>query len=177
VAGLAPNGGITMKGDVLFTSCAWGGSVFRRLDRFNANSPTGDDGDSFIDHVSAISYIYESQPHNFGEPEVLKTPIRIRLWSIPNDYIVNGWVPWSVLLQSGPTPISNYIGSGYPGGTTSTVTFLNQLTDWFKDVKLVTSKCHFYIIRLTTNTKRQAPFLSGYEVMYALAYDKEDFVR
>ena len=177
-AGLSPGAGLALiDNNAYHLSFESGGGVFRRLYRFNGDSPTGNDADSFIDHVYSIPYILESQPINFGEPALTKTPKRLRVWSIPNDYVVNGWVPWSVQVEGGPTPISNYVGSLYPQGFSSVLTFTNQQTDWFRDLAIPTCKAQFYILRFTTNTIRQAPFISGYEVHYLLDYDKEDFIR
>ncbi len=150
---------------------------FVRLPRFNGDSPTGNNGDSFLHNTSAISYILESNVINNGEPDVLNTPIRIRLWSIPNDYVVDGWVPFAVLVEGGASPIAAYIGSSSPGGTSSTLTF-STTNDIFKDVKLIqTVKTHFYIVKFTTNTARQAPFITGYEIVYAENYKPEDLVK
>jgi hypothetical protein len=150
---------------------------FVRLPRFNGDSPTGNNGDSFVHNTHAISYILESNVINNGEPDILNTPIRIRLWSIPNDYVVDGWVPFSVLVEGGASPISAYIGSSSPGGTSSTLTF-STTNDIFKDVKLIQSvKTHFYIVRLTTNTAKQSPFITGYEIVYAENYKPEDLVK
>jgi len=151
--------------------------VFRRLDRFDGNSPSGNgDGDSFIDNTNAITYILESSPINFGEPAQLKTPIRIRLWSIPNDYVEEGWVPFSTLIETGASAIAQYVGGSSPNATSSTVTF-STANDAFKEVKLVNCKTHFYIVRLTTNTIRTAPFWTGYEVLFKQAYVKEDLAK
>lgn len=152
-------------------------TVMRRLQRFNGDSPTSNNGDSFIDNTSAISYILESNVINNGEPDILNTPIRIRVWSIPNDYILDGWVTFSVLVEGGASPIATYIGSGNPGGTSSTLTF-STTNDIFKDIKLVQSvKTHFYIVRFTTNTIRTAPFITGYDILYAENYNPEDLVK
>lgn len=148
--------------------------VFRRLPRFDGNSPANGDGDSFIDNTSAISYILETNPFNIGEPGLLKTPIRARLWSVPNDYIADGWVPFSVLLETGASPLATYVGSPSPNATSTTLTFSAE-TDVNKDAKLVNCKSHFYIVRLTTSTIRTAPFLTGFELMYSESYEKEDF--
>ena len=151
------------------------GIVYRRLERFYGNSATGNDGDSYIDHCSAIPYILESQPINWGEPALLKTPARLRTWSIPNDSVINGWVPWSALVETGAGPLAATVGGTSPGATVSTISF--AVGDIFKDVKLVPSKCHFYIVRYTTSIIRQAPFLTGFELMLAENYQKEDFVK
>lgn len=173
-----PVGGMAMVGDTLYhlsSTSPYG--VFRRLIRFNSNSPSGNgDGDSFIDNTNAISYILESQPINFGEPGQLKSPIRIRVWSVPNDYVIEGWVPFSALVETGASPLAQYVGSGGTNNTSSTITFSAD-TDVYRDVKLVKQKCHFYIVKFTTNTIRTAPFLTGYEIMFAENYEKEDFVK
>lgn len=177
-------GGITLVDDQMYhlaglstsSTSAPPTNIFRRLRRFDGDSPAGGDGDSFVDNTVAISYILESQVLNFGEPGLLKSPIRLRLWSVPNDYIKEGWVPFSVLVETGASPIAAYIGGSNPLATSSTVTFAAD-TDVFKDVKLTAARCHFYIVRFTTNTINTAPFLTGYEIMFAANYDKEDFVR
>jgi hypothetical protein len=179
VTKLSPGAGFAMVNDIMYQLSFEGSyGVFRRLYRFNGDSPSGNgDGDSFIDHVSAISYILESQPMTFGEPCLTKNPIRLRVWSIPNDGVVNGWVPFSLTVEGGPTPIEAYIGGSFPRGFTSTLTFSNPATDWFRDLKIPTCKAQFYILRFTTNTVRTSPYISGYEVMFALDYEKEDMIK
>ena len=175
--GMDQSGGMAMIGDTL-CHISQNGSSYRRLIRFDSTnpSPTGNNGDSFIDNTSAINYILESQPINFGEPGLLKTPIRVRLWSIPNDYVQEGWVPFSFLVETGASPIASYVGSGGTNNTSSTVSFAS-VNDVYKDVKLKNQKTFFYIFRLTTNTIRTAPFLTGYEIMFAESYVKEDFAK
>lgn len=152
-------------------------SIYRRLPRFNGNSPSGNnDGDSFIDNTNAISYILETNPINFEEPGQLKTPIRLRLWSIPNDYVIEGFVSFATLVETGASAVASLVGAGNNNATSSSVIFATA-TQLFKDVKLVNCKCHFYIVRLTTNTIRTAPFWTGYEIMFAADYKKEDFVK
>ena len=171
-------GGMAMVGDTLYhlsQTSPYG--VFRRLTRFSSNSPSGNgDGDSFIDNTGAISYILETQPINFGEPGQLKSPIRVRIWSIPNDYVVEGWVPFSSLVELGASAIASYVVSGNPGVTYSSVSFTAS-TDVYKDVKLTKSRGFFFIFRLTTNTIRTAPFITGYEIMFAANYEKDDFQK
>lgn len=152
------------------------GIVYRSLKRFDGDSPTGNDGDSFIDNTQPISYILETQPINFGEPSVLKTPIRLRVFSVPNEYIAEGWVPWSCVVTTGIFPDTTYLGSGNPGGTTSTINFTDT-KGYYKDIKLVQSKCLLYVMRFTTNVIREAPFFTGYEILFADAYKKEDLAR
>lgn len=173
---LDPVGGMAMIGDTLYQLSGTSPyAVTRRLIRFNGNSPNVGDGDSFYDNTGAISYVLETQPINFGEPGQLKSPIRLRVWSLPNDYVVEGWVPFSLRVQGSASPLAQYIGSGATQ-TDSTVTF-SAVTDVLKDVKLVKCKTHFYILRLTTNTAGTAPFITGYEIMFTENYDKEDFVK
>lgn len=150
--------------------------VFVRLNRFNGNSPGSGDGDSFIDNTNAINYVLESNPINFGEPAQLKTPIRCRLWSLPNDYVKEGWVTFSTLIETAASALATYIGGTTPLATSSSVTF-STANDAFKDVKLKNCKTHFYLIRFTTNTIRTAPFWTGYEIMFAESYDKEDLLK
>lgn len=171
-------GGGAMVGDTLYHLSATSPyGVFRRLVRFDGNSPSGNgDGDSFIDNTGAISYIFESQPINLKEPAQLKTPIRVRVWSIPNDYVEEGWVPFSISLETGASPIASYVGSGNNNGTTGTLTF-STANDVFEDLKLVNCKTHFYIIRFTTNTIRTAPFITGYEILFKDNYRKEDLIK
>jgi len=151
-------------------------TVFKRLPRFQSNSPGVGDGDSYIDNTNAINYILESHPINFGEPGQLKTPIRTRIWSMPNDYVVDGWVTFSSLVETACSAIASYIGGTSPGSASSTITF-STANDSFKDIKLPNYKTHFYLIRFTTNTIRTAPFITGYEIMFVENYDKEDFVK
>lgn len=150
--------------------------VFRRLNRFSGDSPGLGDGDSYIDNTNAINYVLESNPINFGEPAQLKTPIRCRLWSLPNDYVKEAWVTFSTLIETGASALATYIGGTNPLATSSSVTF-STANDAFKDVKLKNCKTHFYLIRFTTNTIRTAPFWTGYEIMFAEAYDKEDLLK
>ncbi len=173
---LDPAGGMAMIGDTLYQLSGTSPyAVTRRLIRFNGNSPNVGDGDSFYDNTGAISYVMELQPINFGEPGLLKSPIRIRIWSLPNDYVVEGWVPFSLRVQGSANPLAQYIGSGVTK-TDATVTF-SAVTDILKDVKLVKCKTHFYIIRFTTNTAGTAPFITGFEIMFTENYEKEDFVK
>lgn len=175
--GMDPSNGMAMVGNTLF-HCSMNNPnyLFRRLYRFNGDSPSGNgDGDSFIDHTSAISYILESSVINHGEPDILNTPIRARVWSIPNDYVVDGWVPHSILVEGGCSPLAANCGTGN-NSTSSTITFAAS-SDLYKDVKLVSTKTHFYIIRFTTNTIRTAPFITGYEILYAESYDPEDLIK
>lgn len=150
--------------------------VFRRLRRFNGNSPHLGDGDSFIDNTNTISYILETAPINRGDPENLRQPIRARVWSIPNDYVVEGWVPFSVLLETGASPLAAFVGSPNPQATSTTLTF-SASNNVMKDAKLVGCKTLFYIVRLTTNTIRTAPFITGISVLYADDYAKEDLIK
>jgi hypothetical protein len=126
-----------------------------------------------VDNVAAIEYILETNPINFGEPGQYKTPIRLRVWSTPNDYVQEGWVPFAVLVETATSPIASFIGGTNPNSSTSTITY-STTNDVFKDVKVKNAKCFFYLIRFTTNAIRTAPFISGYEIMFAESYDKED---
>lgn len=171
-------GGYAMIGNTLYhlsQTSPYG--VFRRLIRFDSTytSPTGDNGDSFIDNTSAINYVLESNVINFGEPAKLKTPIRIRIWSLPNDYVQEGWVTFATLVESGSSAIASYVGGSNPLATSSSVTFTTA-NDAYKDVKLINCKTHFYILRLTTNTIRTAPFWTGFEIMFSDNYPKEDLL-
>jgi hypothetical protein len=171
-------GGGAMVGDTLYHLSATSPyGVFRRLVRFNSNSPSGNgDGDSFIDNTNAINYPFELAPINRGEPEKLKQAVRLRVWSIPNDYVVEGWVPFSLLVECGYTPFSSTIANANTG-TSTTLTFTTQTTDFMKEAKFKGVKSAFFMLRLTCNTIRTAPFLTGVGVMYAEDYEKEDFVK
>lgn len=149
--------------------------VFRRLDRFTTASPsgTGNNGDSFYDNTQAISYILETQPITLDEPALLKTPIRVRIWSIPNNYVVDGWVPFSFLIETGSNASTDFVGSGFPLGVASTITFLTADTA-FIDTSLIPGKTHFYIFRLTTNAVQTAPFFTGFNIEFKPDYNKED---
>lgn len=177
-----PVGGMAMYGDTLYhLSGTSPYGVYRRIVRFDRTkgsngSPTGNDADCFIDNTSAINYVLESQPINLDEPGQLKTPVRVRVWSLPNDYVVEGWQPFSVLVETGASPLASNVGGTAPNASSSTLTFATT-NDIFKDTHLKNCKTHFYIVRLTTNTIRTAPFISGYEVMFAENYEKEDFVK
>lgn len=170
--------GMCMIGDTLYhlsQSSPYG--VFRRLYRFNGDSPTATgNADSFIDNTTAINYVLETQAINFGEPGQLKTPIRVRVWSLTNDYIIDGWVTFSTLIESGMFPNASFIGSASNGGSANTVTF-STANDLFKDAKLKGYKSHFFMVRLTTNTIRTSPFWTGFEIEFAESYEKEDFNR
>jgi hypothetical protein len=175
---VAPSAALLMyNGALVMLNGGTAKAAYARLPRYSSNSPAGSDGDSFLDMYYPITYILESQPMTFGEPAQTKVPIRLRMWSIPNDGVINGWVPWSCVIDGGPIPIDYYLGSTYPQGMTTTLTFSNPQTDWFKDVKIPTCKAQFYIVRFTTAVARQAPFISGYEIMFALAYEKEDLIK
>lgn len=171
-------GGGAMIGDTLYhlsTTSPYG--VFRRLYRFNGDSPSGNgNGDSFIDNTNAISYILELAPINRGEPELLRQAERVRIWSIPNDYVVEGWVPFSVLVEAGYTPFASTIANTNTGSSSS-LTFATQSTDFMKELKLRGVKSQFLMLRFTTNTIRTSPFLTGIGVMYAKDYQKEDFIK
>lgn len=151
--------------------------VFRRLTRFDGNSPSGNgDGDSFIDNTNAINYVWESSVINLDTPGQLKSAIRGRLWSIPNDYVQEGWVPFSVLVETAASPFNTFVGSTNPLGTSTTITFsAPNFSD--KDFKFVRQKTHFYIVRLTTNTIRTSPFITGYGILFADNYLNEDYIR
>lgn len=173
----AGNGMAIVGNDFYHCSINGYNSVFKKLPRFSGNSPSGNgDGDSFIDNTSAITYILETNAINFGEPGLLKVPIRLRVWSVPNDYVNEGWVTFSALIETGASPIAAYIGSGGTNNTSSTITF-STANDVYKDIKLKNQKTHFYLVRFTTNTIRTAPFITGYEIMFAEAYEKEDFIK
>lgn len=169
-------GGGAMNNDTLYhLSSVSPFGVFRRLQRFSSNSPTGNDGDTFIDNTGAINYVLETQPIVLDEPAQLKTPIRIRTWSIPNDFVVDGWVTFSATLDVGATSKNSLIGSANPLGFTSIVSF-GAATPVFFDVKVTNCKTFFYIVRYTVNTIRQAPFLTGFEVKFVPDYEKEDLM-
>ena len=172
-----PAGGYAPVGDSFYyLSHTSPYSVFRRLRRFDGDSPSGNgDGDSFIDNTNAITYILETNPISNNEPDILNTPIRLRLWSLPNDYVEEGWVTFSTLVEGGCSPLAANCGTGN-NSTSSSVTF-STTADIFKDVKLVSAKTHFYIVRLTTNTIRTSPFWTGFEILYAESYDAEDLIK
>jgi hypothetical protein len=172
-------GGMAMIGDTLYhlsQTSPYG--VFRRLIRFDsANpSPTGNNGDSFIDNTGAITYVLEPVPINGGDPALLKTWRKGRIWSIPNDYVQEGWVPFSVLVESVSSPIASYLSSTSPTYQASTVSFATA-NDIFKQTDFKNRKGQFLLIRLTTSTIRTSPFITGYETMYALSYVKKDLIK
>lgn len=171
-------GGCAMIGNTLYHLSATSPyGVFRRLYRFNGDSPSGlGNGDSFIDNTNSIPYIFESQPITLGEPAVMKTPVRIRYWSIPNDYVIEGWVPFSVLVETGASSLATFIGGSSPNSTTTTLTFATS-TDVMKEAHLVNCKTLFYIIRFTTNTIRTSPFMTGYNILFKDNYKKEDLIK
>lgn len=151
-------------------------SVFKRLIRFNGNSPTGEDRDSFIDNTYAINYVLESEVINMGEPGLYKTPIRIRVWSVPNDYVVDAWTAFSYLIETAASPFAQYIGGSNPGSSSVTISF-PTVTTLKADAKLVNVKTNFYLVRLTTNEMRRAPFFTGWELMFAEDYKKDDLIK
>lgn len=166
-------GAVTIAGTTYHLSGWYPYGVFKSLPRFSSNSPANGDGDSFIDNVNAITYILEWNPINFGEPAQLKTPIRARVWSFPNNYAADGWVPFAFLLETGASPLASLVGGVNPNSSSSTLTFTAS-TNVFREAKVKNCKTNFYIIRLTTNTIRTAPFLTGLEMMFDANYPKED---
>lgn len=152
------------------------GQAFRSLRRFSGNSPTGNDGICFVDNSAAITYVIESQPINFGEPSQLKVPIRLRLYSIPNDYIAEGWLPFRTTLETTIFPDASYFGGANPGSFTGFADFLTS-HDWYRDFKFGPVKCFLYMVRFTTNTLYTAPFITGWEIMFKDTYEKEDIVK
>lgn len=170
-------GGGAMVGDTLYhlsSTSPYG--VFRRLRRFSGNSPSGNgDGDSFIDNTNAIEYIWEHVPLHLDAPGQVKSAIRGRLWSIPNDYVVEGWVPFPVLVETGASCFSQYIGSAFPGGTSTTLTFTSGIAHL--DFKLTRQATHFYMMRFTTNLIRTSPFITGFGILFAENYLNEDFIN
>jgi len=172
-----PSGGmISIDDDLFHLSQQAPYAIFRRLERFDGNSPTGNDGDHYIDNTAAINYVLESNPISNDEPALLKTPQKIRVWSLPNDYVKEGWLPFATQIETGLSPLVTYCGGTNQNATNSTVTFLTT-NDIFLDVILKKMKSFFMIVRLTTNTIRTAPFWTGFEVMYADDYNKEDLIK
>lgn len=171
-----PGAGFAMKDDTLYHLSETSGVVLRRLERFIGNSPTGDDSESFWDNAAAISYIYESNVINNSEPDVLNTPIRLRVWSIPNDYVQDGWVPFDLTVETGSSPRAIHIGGTNPGATTDVLSFATE-NDIFLDLKLSQIKTHFFIVRFSLNNAKSAPFITGFEVLYAESYDPEDLIK
>lgn len=170
-------GGCAMIGDTLYHLSATSPyGVFRRLYRFNGDSPHLGNGDSFIDNTNAIEYILELVPQTGGLPEVLKSYVRVRIYSIPNDYVVEGWVPFSMAVTTGISAFQTYIGGSSPGATSSTITFSDNSVE-YKDIKVTREKHHFYMIRMTTNTIRTSPFFTGIALMMSENYKPEDFIR
>ncbi len=168
-----PQRGYTVYNDILYylsdTNCV------RENYRFIGNSPTGLDGDTFIDQIAPITYVLESPCYTLGDPSQLKTPQRLRVWSIPSEEVVSGWVPFRLNIETAAGPLSTYLGSPNNGATDTTVSFVAN--DWFKDVRLVPSKTNFYIVRYTTSWWRESPYISGFEIMFAVNYDKQDLQR
>lgn len=158
------------------------GCVFRRLERFN-NSGGGPysgsnlDGDSFIDNTSPIFYVLESKPITLGEPAQYKTPIRLRVFSLPNDFVLDGWQAFTMQVDTAAGWTRAFFGSTFPGGTTSTISFTGANTPFWKDIQLAHCKTFFYMVRFTTYTIRVSPFLTGYELMFAADYIKEDLPK
>lgn len=157
--------------------------VSRSKYRFNGDNPSvsGAAGDyaSFFDNVTGISYILETHGLHFGEPAEYKTPYRIRVWSIPNDYVVDGWTAFKATVETAPSPLSNYIGGSTPGSTTAVMTFTAD-TDVYQDLRIVSPKTQFFIIRFTSTTiasvtDYSAPFITGFELLVDENYRKEDF--
>jgi hypothetical protein len=169
-ANLVPNG-FCMYGDALYSNTPNG--ITRRLRRFASNSPTGDDADSYIDHTYAIPYILELNCLNLDEPSLFKNLVRIRLFSIPNDYIVEGWVDFATFVELSRLPDPSFLGNAATGGGSTTLTFAT-INDWYLEWKPPSARTPFVLLRFTTNTIRQAPFISGYELVISAAYQKED---
>jgi hypothetical protein len=170
-------GGVTIQGVTYHLSSWYPYAVFQSLPRFVDNSPSGNgNGDSFIDNTLAISYILEWNPMNLGEPGQLKTPIRFRLWSMPQPYANDIWIPYTVLVETGATGSTAWTGGSNINANANTLTF-TLATDIFRDLKLKNCKTHFYILRLTTNTIRQSPLFTGTELMFDANYEKEDLIK
>lgn len=171
-------GGMALIGDTLYhlsQNAPFG--VFRRLIRFNGNNPSGNgDGWSFLDNVNTINYVLETQAINLGEPSQLKTPLGVRLWSLANDYILDGFSGFNTLIETGTFPLASFIGSGFNGGVSSSVSFLTT-SDLFKDVSLPPVKALFLMVRLTTHATAESPFWTGFEIEYAESYKKEDLIK
>lgn len=172
-----PGTGYASLGDDLYhLSGTWPALLFKRSYRFNGDSPGAGDGDSFYDNTSPIQYVLENNAQVITKPELLKTPIRLRIWSIPNNYVNEGWVPFSVLLETGISPDAALIGGTNQNATTSTVTFANQQGLW-RDIKILNVKANFIIWRLTTYTVAQSPFITGVTTLYAESYNDEDLLK
>lgn len=170
-------GGAVMIGDTLYhLSQTSPYCVFRRLTRFSGNSPSGNgDGDTFIDNTNAISHIWETPPYHFDAPAQAKSVIRGRVWSIPNDYVAEGWVAFAVLVETGASCFEQYIGDAFPGGTETTISFTSGIAA--KDFKVTRQGSQFYMLRFTTNTIRTSPFITGFAILAAENYINEDFIN
>lgn len=147
------------------------GLVYRRLYRFGTGeSPTGNDGDCYIDHVSTIRYLFIDQPENFGEPSIAKIPTRLRIYSISNSGsgVLDLWVPFTVQITFQPyLKLLSYVSS---------LSFTNVVGS-FGDWKLPSALCTAYVLQFDVNSLRQAPFFTGYEVVATIPYAKEDLQK
>lgn len=176
-SGVDQGAGAVMIGDVMYhLSQKSPYCVFRRLQRFTAGLSGGGNTDSFIDNVGPIFYQIVTRPMCLGEPAEYKTPIRLRAFSIPNEGVVDGWVGFSFEVYTVASWSRNYYGASNPGSTVSTITF-SGLTPTFKDIQLVHCKTFFYLMRLDTYTIRTSPFLTSYELEFAVDYVKEDLMK
>ena len=184
-SGYNPSGGSVSLGDD-FYQCSFDkyattsnfpvGIVSRRIQRFINNSPTGNDGLCFNDGGQKVNYILETQPINKGEPSLLKTLIRGRLFSIPNDYIAEGWVPFDTKVEVGVFPDASYIGDANNGGSTINLSF-TSIINWLKDFQPRPVNAFCYLLRFTTSTLFQAPFFTGYELVFKAPEAKEDLQK
>lgn len=173
-------GGMAFIGKDLYHLSLVSQGVFKRLTPFTPTTTTGYPartvGDFYYRDAFAGIFSLESNVINLGEPDVLNTPIRLRIWSIPNEYGMDGWVPFTMTLYA-RAGFNGFGNIGIPSGadTTTTITFTQP---GFVDVKLSQNKkTHFYVVRFEGRLEKQAPFITGYELLYAENYKAEDLVK
>jgi hypothetical protein len=173
-------GGMVSIGKDFYHLSIASNTVFKRLSRFTPTTTTGyparTAGDFYYQDAVAGRFSFESNVINLGQPDVLNTPIRLRIWSVPNDFSMDEWLPFTmkVYARAGTTSFGN-IGIPTGADTEVSVTFAQP---GFIDVKLAQNKkTHFYIVRFEGRLEKQAPFITGYEILYAENYKAEDLVK
>jgi hypothetical protein len=179
--GGAAGGLVSLGSDLYFLNYS-NNTVYRRHKRFTPTTtlsyPPRTEGDYYFQDVFNGVFILESNVINLGEPDVLNTPIRVRIWSIPNEYGTDGWLPFTLKVLGKAGTAGFGTGLNFQGDTNAVISFTSN-GPGFIDVKLKQDKkTHFYILRLqTSGLPKQAPFITGYEILYSENYKAEDLVK
>jgi hypothetical protein len=170
-------GGMASLGENFYHLSQTSGCAFVRLKRFTpTGSPTRTAGDFYYQDVYTPTFYFESNVINLGQPDVLNTPVRIRIWSLPNNSSIDAWLPFTLNVRgTAATALITFDGFPVSPDTNATITFNSP---GFIDVKLAQNKkTHFYIVSFTAQLAKQAPFITGYEILYAENYKAEDLVK